>query len=257
MYLAYTKRARAAGLACAAALAVAAGAPAVAQQALTPEQGEEVDARVRDYILANPEIILEALEILESRRGDAQAMADAQLVFEHGEALLDDGYSPVFGAADGDVTVVEFSDYRCGYCKAAHPHVAELLEGDAKLRLVHKQFPILGADSVFAARAAMAAQSLDRAAHDRFHDAMMTFRGSLDEAAVLRLASGAGIEEGALRAAMDAPEIAERIRETYALAKELKIEGTPSFIIGDRILRGYVEVEQMRELVAEARAAAQ
>lgn len=240
---------------CLAALAAPAALPALAQEALTAEQQAAVDARVRDYILAHPEIILQALQALETRREDERAREDAALVAANADALFDDGYSHVFGPEDADVTIVEFADYRCGYCKAAHPQIAELLATDPGLRVIHKELPILGPDSVIAARVAMAALAIDPARYERLSDAMMRWRGALDEPAVFRMAAEAGLEEAALRRAMEAPAIAEGIRATYALAQALKIEGTPSFVVGDRILRGYVQIEQMRALVEEARRA--
>jgi protein-disulfide isomerase len=237
-------------------LAALAAAPLAAQDgALSPAQAEAVDARVRDYILRNPEIILEALQALEARRDEDRARDDAALIAANAEALFDDGYSHVFGAEDGDVTIVEFADYRCGYCKAAHPQIAELLATDPGLRVIHKELPVLGPDSVMAARVAMAALAIDPARYEQLNDALMRFRGTLDEATVFRLAAEAGLSEAALRTAMEDPAIADGIRSTYALARALGVEGTPSFVIGERIVRGYVQIEQMRALIEQARRA--
>jgi len=235
------------------AAALAAG-PALAQDVFSPEQGVAIDERVRAYLLEHPEIILEALEVLEQRRQTAEAKADEALVAELRQPLFDDGFSPVFGNPDGDVTIVEFADYRCGYCKAAHPIVSELLESDGNIRLVYKEFPILGQESMLASRVAMAALAIDADGFARLHDSLLDLKGGLDEATLFRLASEAGFEEAALRRGAEGPEIAERIRANYALAQALKIEGTPAFVIGDRIVRGYVQLDQMREHVAAARA---
>lgn len=236
--------------------AALAGGPAFAQTAapLTPEEGVAIDGRIRAYLLEHPEIILEALEVLERRRAEAESKADEALIAELADQLRADGFSHVFGNPDGDVTIVEFADYRCGYCKAAHPHVEALLASDPNVRLVYKEFPILGQDSMTASRVAMAALAIDPAGYERLHAALLTQKGGLDEAAVFRVAASVGLDEAALRKGMEAPEIADRIRQTYTLAQALKIEGTPSFVIGDRIVRGYVELDAMRELVAEARA---
>ena len=230
--------------------------PAVAQDALTPAQRDAVDQRIRDYLVENPEVIVEALEALDARRREAQAAGDADLVARHAEALFEDGYSHVFGDPDGDVTIVEFADYRCGYCKAAHPQVTALLAEDGDIRLVLKEFPILGPESMTAAQVAMAALRLSTEGYEALHDAMMTHRGQLDEATVLRLAEEAGLDPAALRAEMaaSADAIEADIRSTYELARALGIEGTPSFVIGGRIVRGLASPEQMRALVAEARA---
>lgn len=235
-------------------IAALSAAPALSQEALTPEQGIAVDERVRAFLLDHPEVILEALEVLETRRQEAEAKADEALVAELRKPLFDDGYSHVFGNPEGDVTIVEFADYRCGYCKAAHPQVMELLKTDGDIRLIYKEFPILGQESMLASRVAMAALAIDPAGYERLHEAMLTFKGGLDEATVYRLAVAAGFDEADLRKGAEAPEIAESIRATYTLAQALKVEGTPSFVIGDRVVRGFVQLDQMRELVAEARA---
>lgn len=245
---------RLAALAPAAALAAALTAGAApAQEALSPAEAAAVDARIRAYILENPELLIEALDILEQRRKAEQASLDGDLVFQNAAALFEDGHSHVFGNPDGDVTIVEFSDYRCSYCKAAHPQVAELLRSDGDVRLVLKEFPILGADSTLATRVAMAARRLDPAAYPALHDAMMTFRGPLNEASIFRLATETGLDEARLRDEMNAPEIADAIRQNYELARTLRIEGTPGFVIGDQIVRGFVQLDQMRALVEEAR----
>jgi protein-disulfide isomerase len=233
--------------------AARAARPALAQEALTPEQGVAVDERVRAYLLEHPEVILEALEVLEQRRQAAEAKADEALVAELRGPLFEDGFSHVSGNPDGDVTIVEFADYRCGYCKAAHPIVSELVQSDGNIRLIYKEFPILGQESMLASRVAMAALAIDPDGYERLHESLLTLKGGLDEATLFRLAEAAGFDEAALRMGMEAPEIAERIRENYTLAQALKIEGTPAFVIGDRIVRGFVQLDQMRDYVAAAR----
>lgn len=236
-------------------LAAGAAAPAFAQDALTPAQRDAVDARIRDYLLANPELVMEALQTLETRQREAAALADADLIEANAEALFEDGFSRSFGAEDADVTIVEFADYRCGYCKAAHPQIADLVEQDGGLRVILKEFPILGPESVAAARAAIAADRIAPDLYWPFHDAMMTHRGQLDEAAVFGIAESVGLDPAALRAEMAAAEseISARLRATYDLARALEIEGTPSFVVGGRVLRGLPSPDQMRAIVAETR----
>ena len=247
---------RIASLALAALVALSAAAlPAAAQDAFTPAQREALDERIRSYILEHPELLIEALEVLETRRQQAQAAADSNLIASAQAALFEDGYSHVFGNPEGDVTIVEFSDYRCGYCKRAHPEVMRLLETDGNIALIHKDFPVLGPDSVLASRAAMAARMEDPARYEAFHEAMMTHRGQLDEAAIFGLAKQAGFDEAALRLAMEAPEIEQRLRANYQLAQALRIEGTPGFVIGEQVLRGFAPYDAMAQLVAQARAA--
>lgn len=245
------RRHRLAAVAFAAALA---SATAAQQTMSTPSVDPEFGEKVRAYLLQNPEVLIEALDILEARRRDQQAQADADLIASQADELYNDGASHVFGDPDGDVTIVEFADYRCGYCKAAHPQVAELLESDGDIRLILKEFPILGPESTLAARAALAGRRIDPERYADYHDAMMGWRGALDEDAIFALAKRVGYDEAALREEMEDPAIAEHIRDTYALARALGVEGTPSFVIGDRVVRGFVQIDQMRELVAEARA---
>lgn len=238
----------------AAALAALLAAPVAATAApFTAEQREALDERIRSYLIENPEVLLEAFEVLERRRQAAEAAQDADLLAARRTELIDDGFSPVMGNPEGDVTVVKFSDYRCGFCKQAFPVMDALIGSDPGVRVVIKEFPILGEDSVFASRAALAAAAIDADLYARLHAAMLTYRGQLTEASVMALAERAGADMDALRREMDNPDIVTNIRATYALARDLRIEGTPSFVVGDSIVRGMVQIDRMRELVALAR----
>ncbi|MEL7462573.1 MAG: DsbA family protein [Pseudomonadota bacterium] len=228
-------------------------ATASADDGFTADQKALIDEQVRDYLLRNPEVIIEAMEVLERRREEQERSTDAAMISSLGDELKNDGYSFVAGNPEGDVTVVEFADYRCGYCKQAHEDVKALLAADPNVRLVIKEFPILGPDSTFAARAAMAAQKQGDAEYLALNDAMMTWRGELSEAAVIALADEAGLDMDRFRNDMEDPTIAENIQRTYALARQLQINGTPGFIVGGRIIRGYVPFDQLRELVEDAR----
>ena len=235
-------------------LAAMSAAPSGATaEPFTPEQRDALDERIRSYLIENPEVLLEAFEVLERRRQTAEAAQDADLLAERRSELIEDGFSPVMGNPDGDVTVVKFSDYRCGFCKQAFPVVDALIASDPGVRVVIKEFPILGEESVLASRAALAASAIDPDLYARLHAAMLTYRGQLTEASVMALAEQAGADMEALRREMDNPDIVTNIRATYALARDLRIEGTPSFVVGDRIVRGMVQIDRMRELVDLAR----
>lgn len=221
----------------------------------TADQKAELDGLIRAYILENPEVIVDAMQVLEQRQQNAQRNADADLIARLSSAILDDGFSHVGGNPDGDITVVEFLDYRCGYCKKAHDGVQALVATDGDIRLVVKEFPILGPDSTFAARAAMAAQAQSGRLYEAFNDAMMRHQGELNQRTVLAIAESVGLDGDQLQAEMESPEIAERIRTTYSLAREMGINGTPAFIIGNEIVRGYVPYDNLRELVEAAREA--
>ena len=226
---------------------------AAADDGFTADQKALIDQQVRDYLLRNPEVIIEAMEVLERRREQQERSADAAIVSELSDELKNDGYSFVAGNPEGDVTVVEFADYRCGYCKQAHQDVKALLAADPNVRLVIKEFPILGPDSTYAARAAMAAQKQGGEKYLAFNDAMMTWRGELSEGTVMALADESGLDMDQLRADIEDPSIAANIQRTYALARQLQINGTPGFIVGGRIVRGYVPFDQLREMVEDAR----
>ncbi|MGM0584385.1 MAG: DsbA family protein [Pseudomonadota bacterium] len=247
------------GLAALAGLALAAfaaPAPAAAQAdlPLDPEDRAVLRAEVREYLLENPEVIMEALQALEARQRDAQTASDQGLVRQHAQAIFDDGHSHVAGNPEGDVTVVEFIDYNCGYCKRAHDDVRKLVETDPGLRYVVKEFPILGPSSITASRAALAARDQqDGRLYMAFNDALMSHEGSLTDAKVWEIAGEVGLDVEALREAAERPEIEDAIRANYELARALKIEGTPTFVIGERLVRGYVPLDRLREAVAEER----
>jgi protein-disulfide isomerase len=212
-----------------------------------------IDARVRAYILENPEVLLEAMQVLEQRQQLAQVAADKAMLADLGTRLYDDGFSFVGGDPNGDVTVVEFLDYRCGYCKKAHTGVQALIAGDRNIRFVVKELPILGDESVYASRAAMAAKLQGDDLYEAYSDAMMRHRGDLDKNAVYRLARSVGIDADRMLDDMGSPAIAAQIDQTRVLAREMDIRGTPAFVIGGEIVRGYVPYDTLRQLVSKAR----
>ncbi len=234
------------------ALLILFAAPALAQN-LSSAEKETINAQIRAYILQNPEIIVEAMQVLEQREQNAQANADRDLVASMREPLENDGYSLISGNPDGDVTLIEFLDYRCGYCKQAHDGVKALIASDPNIKFIIKEFPILGPESTFASRAAMASLQQGADAYLNFNDAMMRHRGDLDQHTVMRIAGEAGIDQAKLDEDIQNPEIAANIRETYGLARRLDISGTPAFIIGDTIVRGFLPYDSLKEIVEEQR----
>lgn len=211
-------------------------------------------AEVRAYLFENPEVIMQAVEILQKREQEQQVQADVDLVTTHADAIFNDGYSWVGGNPDGDITLVEFLDYRCGYCKRAHSEVAELLESDGNIKWIVKELPILGDASVIASRFAIAVKQV--AGGDSYHavaDALMAFQGDITLPALRRLGSTFGLDMDAVEARMDAPEVTAEIEQTRALAGLLQISGTPTFVMQDELLRGYLPLEQMKALVADKR----
>ena len=211
--------------------------------------------RVRELVLETireyPEIVMEAVAILDSRQAEAQAASQAEVLDEERETLERDPNAPVLGNPEGDVTVVEFFDYNCPYCRRAKPEIEALLAADPNVRLVYREWPILGEGSVFAARAALAAR--EQGLYEDFHWAMMGMNGRAEESAVLRIAEEIGLDIVQLRRDMEAQEIDAHIQTSMRLARALGITGTPSFVIGDALVPGVVDVERLQTLVSDAR----
>lgn len=225
---------------------------------LTPDQQDAFGAAVRDYLLANPGVIMEAVAVLEQQEAQSRTAADRAMVEAYADALTDDGYSWVGGNPEGDVTVVEFMDYRCGYCRRAHPEVQALIESDGNIRYILKEFPILGEASLVSSRFAIATQIVaGDEAYAAVHDALMTLEGAPDEAALASLAETLELDADAILAEMQSDEVNRRIADTRALAQSLQISGTPTFVFGGQMVRGYAPLDAMRGIVAEERAAAE
>jgi len=212
-------------------------------------------AEVRAYLMENPEVILEAVKVLEDRQAATEAQADYSLVANNTAELFDDGYSFVGGNPDGDITLVEFLDYRCAYCRRAMPEVASLLASDGNIRLIVKELPILGDASVLASRFAIATKTLaGPEAYKQTHDALMNYQGDISMVTLGRIADGLGLDRDAILAEMDSDATLTEIARTRALAAQLQISGTPTFVLQDELLRGFVQADQMAQIVAEKRA---
>ncbi len=223
---------------------------------MTAEETDAFGAAVRAYLLENPEVLMEAIAVLEQRQAEAQVAGDADLIAVNAEDIFNDGYSLVMGNPDGDVTIVEFLDYRCGFCKRAFPEVKELVESDGNIRFIIKEFPILGEDSLLASRFAISTQILfGDEAYAQLHDELMTMRANVSEASLIAVAEGLGLDGQAILDGIDNPVINQAIGANHGLAQRLQITGTPGFVIGDQMLRGYVPLEGMQQVVAQVRAA--
>lgn len=207
-------------------------------------------AEIRQYLLENPEILLEVIDLLEERQANQQAADDVALIDANRDQLENDGYSFIAGNPEGALTIIEFSDYQCGYCKRAHPDVKALLEQRDDVRLVLKEFPILGPASETAALAALAVlESEGPEVYEGFNDAMMTHSGRLSDEIIDLIATNQGIDVARMREAMASDEIKGRVAANLELAQAIRASGTPTFVIGDRILRGYLPLEDMLTIV--------
>lgn len=240
-------------LAFATAVALATSLASADDGALSSAQKSEIEKLVHDYIMDNPQVILDAVRQYQEKQEAARQEARDKRIVELRDALEHAKTSPVGGNPDGDVTIVEFFDYRCPYCKKAHDIVSKVIEADGKVRLVYKEFPILGPDSVVAARAALAAFLVEPGKYEAFYDALMRSKGPLPEARVFEIAKTVGLEADALRKAMDDPAIGQEIGHNRALAQELEITGTPAFVIGGKLYPGMLEADNLILAIAAAR----
>jgi len=212
---------------------------------------EDIKRLALEAILENPQIVLDAVAILREREAEATAKAQAETLSGQRNLLENDPNAPEIGNPDGDVTVVEFFDYNCPFCKRAAAEVARLLDKDKNVRVVYREWPILSEGSVVAARASLAARNQGK--YQEFHEALMGLKGRADEASVMRTAKDVGLDLDQLRADMEAPEIDEHLQTTAALAQQLGFNGTPSFVIGNGLAPGFVELSELEAMVEQAR----
>jgi protein-disulfide isomerase len=215
----------------------------------TPAQVQSIQSIVRDYLTKNPDVLIDILHAVKEKRDRDADLKTAAAIAEHRREIFENPRTPVGGNPHGKVSLVEFFDYRCPYCKQTQPSLEKLAIEDPELRLVYKEFPILGPASVMAARAALAASHQGK--YDAFHRAMMAARGNIDDDAVSRVAKSVGLDIDRLKRDMAAPEIAAAIEANKKLAEALDIDGTPAFVIGDRVVPGEVDLAGLRKLVAD------
>lgn len=215
------------------------------------------DASIRDFILRHPDVVVESIGRMQAERQQAQVSAQAQqraTVIANRARIFDDPTSQSAGNPNGDVTLVLFFDYRCPYCKQGVAEEKALLEADHGVRLVYKEFPILGAPSVTASRAALAA--VKQGKYLALHDAMMASRGAFTDLEIFSMAQSVGIDVARLKADMGGDDISAILHANFALAQELGINGTPAYVIGDRMVGGLTSTADFERLAAEARAGA-
>ena len=210
-----------------------------------------LDQAIEQYIRSHPEVIEQAIQSLEVKRQRDEKLRVRQAIATHQEELLRDPASPVSGNLNGDVTVIEFFDYRCGYCKRVASAVMQLQKDEPGVRVVYKDFPILGEVSVFGARAALAAR--EQGKHQVFHEAMLTSENELTREEVLAIAQRVGLDIKKLEVDLQAPEWQAAIDRNHALAKLLGISGTPGFVVGNEVYPGALELAGLKALVKQAR----
>jgi protein-disulfide isomerase len=224
--------------------------PAVATE-FASEERLAIESVIHDYLLQHPDLLIETLQKAEAmRKSNAGETASQAIAARHHE-IFEDPQTPVGGNPQGDVTLVEFFDYRCPYCKKVQPSLRKLLREDPKLRIAYKDFPILGPVSVAAAQAALAARRQGK--YEAFHDAMMAATGEITGDTVYQVAGSVGLDLGRLKQDVDAPEIGAALKANRALADALDIGGTPTFVIGDQLVPGAIDLARLEQLVVQAR----
>jgi protein-disulfide isomerase len=216
-----------------------------------PAADEALQKAIHDYILAHPEVLIQSLQIAREREQIRQEAQSKNLITSLKKDLADDPMTPVRGNPNGDVTLVEFFDYRCPYCRQVEPWLQTLIKNNPGLRLVEKELPILGPASVYEARIALAAHKQGK--HQQFHDAIMSKKPNIDEATILQLAGQAGLDLDRLKTDMNSPEVDAEIKHTLEIAKLLRLNGTPAFIVGSELVPGATDLETLQSMVDEAR----
>jgi protein-disulfide isomerase len=210
-----------------------------------------VEQVVEQYIRAHPEVIEQTLQALQVKREAEERERVRKLIATKQAELLNDPNSPVSGKLDGDVTVVEFFDYRCGYCKRVAGAVTQLQQDDPNVRIVYKDYPILGEGSVLAARAALASSAQGK--HLAFHEALLASEEDLTPETIFALATAVGLDTEKLHRDMESPSIQTAIERNRTLARELGINGTPGFIVGTELVPGALELKDLQNLVNQVR----
>lgn len=221
--------------------------------AMSEDEKAAFGQAVREYLMANPEVLVESINVLEERRVASEAQNDVDLVAANKDAIFDDGHSWVGGNPEGDVTMVEFIDYRCGYCRKFNEQVHDLVESDGNIRLILKEFPILGPESDASARFAVAAKQLGGdEAYVKAHDELMALRGSPSPEALTAIADDIGLNAEEVLNTMNTESVSAALRDNRQLAERMAIMGTPTFVIGDTLLRG-MPADGLEPVVAAAR----
>jgi protein-disulfide isomerase len=241
--------------AAAVALALCGAAPLASAQTFSDGQRGEIETIVKNYLLAHPEILEDMSAELSRRQAAAEQERHASAVKTHSETIFNSPRGVVLGNPQGDVNMVEFFDYNCGYCKHAMADMLALLKEDTKLRVVLKEFPVLGQNSVEAAQVAVAVRMQDPSGKKylAFHQKLLGGRGQADKARALAAAKEAGLDMARIEKDMVSPEVAETLRESLALAEAMGMNGTPSYVIGDKVVIGAIGLERLKQAIATAR----
>jgi protein-disulfide isomerase len=228
-------------------------APAANSSGFNSGQRKAIESIIKEYLLSNPEVLLEAQNVLEAKMEKIQSERMVGAIKEHAKEIYRPAGSPIVGNAKGDVTVIEFFDYNCGYCKRAFTDLAKLVEKDKQVKVILREFPILSKGSEEAAKVALAARMQGK--YWEFHRAMLEGQGQANEASALRAAERLNLDMSRLRRDMASAEVKKEIDDTRALAQKLGIQGTPHFLVGEKVVPGAPDnlLELLDKHVAEVR----
>jgi protein-disulfide isomerase len=239
------------------AIALAAGAPVpVRAQSFGPDQRGEIEKIVREYLLSHPEVLQDAMAELDRRQSAEDAEKHLAVIKDNAAAIFSSPRQVNLGNPQGDVTMVEFFDYNCAFCKRALADMLNLMKADSKLRVVLKEFPVLGEGSKEAAQVAVAARMQDKSGGKKyldFHQKLLGGRGQADKARALAVAKEVGFDMGRLEKDMASEEVNTTIAENLKLAEAMGLNGTPSYVIGSDVLVGAVGLDALREKLNIAR----
>ena len=237
------------------ALALCGPPSTVSAQSFSDGQRGDIETIVRNYLLAHPEVLEEAMAELSKRQTAAEAEKQKASVATNAETIFNSPRGVVLGNKDGDVTFVEFFDYNCGYCKRAMADMLDLMKTDPKLKVVLKEFPVLSQGSVEAAQVAVAVRMQDPTGKKYldFHQKLLTGRGAADKARAMAAAKDAGLDTARIEKDLASPEVRATIEENFKLAEAMGMNGTPSYVIGQQVVIGAVGLDNLREKIGVAR----
>ncbi len=232
---------------------MAAAIPVSANDDLSEAQRKQINQMIQTYIMENPRVILEAVQRMQAQEEEDKQNQARQNLVSYRDQLINDPKAPISGNPDGDVTIVEFFDYRCGYCKRVSPTVEKVVKEDGNVRVVYKEFPILGPESVVAARASLAIWRLAPEKYMEFHSGLMNTRGGVSMSMIASVAKKIGLDSDMLVKEMKSAEIDADLQNNYELAQSLGISGTPAFVIGNELVPGAIDGDALKALIKEAR----
>ncbi len=237
------------------ALALGAAPMPAAAQSFSDTQRGDIETIVRNYLIAHPEVLEEAMNELQKRQSAAEAEKHQAGVAKNAEAIFNSPRGVTIGNKEGDVTFVEFFDYNCGYCKRAMADMMELMKADPKLKVVLKEFPVLGVGSVEAAQVGVAVRMQDPTGKKYldFHQKLLSGRGSVDKARAMAVAKEVGLDMGKLEKDLASAEVKNTLEENFKLAEAMGMNGTPSYVIGKQVVIGAVGVDSLKEKIGIAR----